>query len=147
MTEQEGKGVDVVKVSPEEYEMLQSYRRQQSSLKDQPQVLEFLARPQAIFDSEYHHYISKNLPLAYFKSEDEPLAVLFDEAMNLAIYMEKKGWCTKDIPNEVSARFDVWLNATRARDGKFADGIMKQTQELRQIIEEKGPKKSFWKGG
>ena len=63
--------------------------------------------------------------------------MLFEEVVNLSIYMEQKGWVTEDLPQEVAATFDTWLNAKRAENMATFKAIAEQTYTLRKIEEQK----------
>jgi hypothetical protein len=111
--------------------------RQSAPIRSQPEALEFLIRPQAQRNSKYHAYLSKNLPLTNLAKEDISLVMLFEEVINLSIYMEQQKWVTEDLAQEVAATFDTWLSGKRAVDMATFKAIAEQTYTLRRIDEQK----------
>ena len=111
--------------------------RQSAPIKSQPEALEFLIRPQAMRNSEYHAYLSKNLSITNLTKEDIPVAMLFEDVINLGIYMEKQGWVTEDIPLEIASAFDTWVNSKRAVGMETFKAITENRLTLRNVDEQK----------
>ena len=100
-------------------EIEEAVESQQSTAQTEPQIIDKFIRPQAIRNSRYHHYLTKNLGLSKLEPQDVRTAMLFDDCLNYGIYMYERGWVDKDIPLELAAVMDVWLNAKRAVGMEF----------------------------
>lgn len=111
--------------------------RQNAAIRTQPEALEFIIRPQAMANSEYHAYLSKNLSLTNLTREDIPICLLFADIVNLGIYMEKMGIVTDDIPLEFATSFETWINAKRAEGMRTFTAIAEQTLTLKKVEEQK----------
>jgi len=128
---------DVITSSPTIREANELADRQAAPIKSQPEALEFIIRPQAMKNSEYHAYLSKNLSITNLTKEDIPVAMLFEDVINLGIYMEKQHWVTEDIPLEVASAFDTWVNAKRAVGMETFKAISENRLTLKNIDEQK----------
>jgi hypothetical protein len=108
---------------------------QNAPLKSQPQALNYLLRPQQVGDSLYHLYISKNLPITNLTPQDIPFVMLFEDTINLALYMESRHIVISALANDLASLADTWFNAKRAVDMKTFKAVAENTVNVRQLTE------------